>query len=235
MRIISVNQKGNKLYEDENGVRFAECQTCKKEGRDFIKPVTNFFKAKNNKLGCKSDCIECCKERKKRYRKENPEKIREYNRREERIIRMREHRKKWEEKNPEKVKQLKKTRFIRVKAASNAIPIKEKNKTLKQFNYSCALTGTKNNIHVDHIIPLVTGHASNFFENLLPLKSDLNDSKNGRNIFEWAKQEHKRLGFTLTQFNEVMTEVASRSGMTLKEYKEYVNWCFDNQIDISVV
>ncbi|MBD3843110.1 MAG: hypothetical protein IE909_14770 [Campylobacterales bacterium] len=233
MRIIAENQNGYKLYEDENGEKYAECKTCKEEGRGFIKPTTDFVKSMQMKLGVLSDCNECRKEQKKIYRKENPEVSREYNRRPERVIKQREHRKKWSEKNPEKVKQYRKTRLNREEAALYAIPIKEKNKALKQYAYSCALTGAKFNYHVDHVIALETGHASSNFENLLPLRNDLNLSKNERNIFEWAEQEHKHLGFTLDRFNEVMIEVASRSDMTLEEYEEYVNFCFNNPLDIS--
>ncbi|MEH7248733.1 hypothetical protein V7114_18315 [Neobacillus niacini] len=233
MKILAVNRIGNKLYVDDNGVKYAECRTCKEVGRGYLKPIADFVEAKQNILGVLYDCNECRKGEKKRWRKENPEKTRAYNRSQERIKKNREHRKKWEEKNKEKVKKMKITRLNRETAASDTIPIKEKTKTLKQYSYSCALTGTENNLQADHIIPLVTGHASNFFENILILKRDLNVSKNGRNIFDWAVQEHEHLGFTLTRFNEVMTEVALRSGMTLEEYKEYVNWCFDNQIDIS--
>jgi 5-methylcytosine-specific restriction endonuclease McrA len=228
MRIISVNRRGNKLYEDDNGGRYAECQTCKEEGRACIKPITDFVKAKKNILGVLADCNECRKEQKKKYRKENPEKTKEYNRSPKRVDKMREHRKIWNAKNPKKVKQLRNTRLIREIAASNAIPIEEKNKALKQYNYSCALTGTENDLHIDHIISLGTGHASNSFEDLLLLRSDLNISKNARNIFEWAEQEYEHFGFTLDRFYEVMTEVASRSNMSLDEYKEYTYWCFNN-------
>ena len=46
------------------------CTNCKIE-----KDVKSFYKKKNGKLGCHSECKICLKEKNKNYRKENPEKI----------------------------------------------------------------------------------------------------------------------------------------------------------------
>ncbi|MDV2964558.1 hypothetical protein RZ532_01100 [Nitratireductor aquimarinus] len=68
-----------------NGIK--QCSKC----REF-KPVEEFSKAVGNSDGCFSYCKCCTRERCRRYREKNPEKIREKDRR-------------YREKNPEKIRE----------------------------------------------------------------------------------------------------------------------------------
>lgn len=228
LNIIAVNKKGSKLYEDENNVKYAECHECMKDGKPYIKPITEFHKNTQNILGVRSYCKQChnvkSRKRNKRWNELNREKSLESKRRW-----WYQNSKRWRVKNPDKVQKKVKQRKLRERLASNAIPLKDKAKLLKLYDYSCALTGTKNDIQIDHIIPLTTGHSSNNFDNILPLNKSLNASKSDRNIFEWAIETHEFFGFKLEHFYEVMTEVASRSEMNLFEYKNYVTWCHKNR------
>jgi 5-methylcytosine-specific restriction endonuclease McrA len=181
-------------------------QKCSKCGED--KPLHEFSADKNYEMGIGTRCKECMKKYKRKWKSEN--KI------------------KYQIKNRDYINKRQKM----IKLASNGITIRDKNKVLMLYDYSCALTGAKTKIQIDHIIPLVTGQSSNSFENILPLQSKLNESKHNRNVFEWAKEKHEYFGFTLSQFNKVMTEVALRNGMSLEEYRNYVYWCFENKIDI---
>jgi transposase-like protein len=76
------------------------------------------------------------------------------------------------------------------------------------------------------------GMVGTTYENIIPLASTLNSSKQAYNIFDWAETNHNRLGFTLERFYKVMTEVAKRNGMTLEAYIDYYNWCFANPKEI---
>lgn len=106
---------------------------------------------------------------------------------------------------------------------------------LRKYSWSCALTGVTIDIQFDHVIPLAIGHGGTTYENMLPLSASLNASKCASNVFEWAEHNHNRLGFTMERFNEVMTEVASRSNLTLDQYKDHVNWCYENKRELATV
>lgn len=103
------------------------------------------------------------------------------------------------------------------------------------LGHHCVLTGDTNDIQLDHVIPLATGHGGTSYENIIPLSAELNQSKRDSNIFEWALNNHERFNFTVELFNEVMTEVATRNDMTLEEYEMYVYWCFENKRELATV
>ncbi|MEM5603438.1 hypothetical protein AAHB61_30020 [Bacillus cereus] len=70
---------------------------------------------------------------------------------------------------------------------------------------------------------------------MLPISDKLNSSKSDRNIFEWAVESHEYNEFTLERFYQVMTEVAERHKMTLEDYEDYVNRCFENPKDLTKI
>lgn len=196
----------NKKWREENPEKFKENQRKWK--------MNNPEKHKEAQKEWVNNNRERWRQKKREWQSKNPEKAREMCR-------------KWRENNPDKVNNRKK----RERYANNSVPLLDKSKVLKIYDYKCALSGSITDIEIDHVIPLATGHASNTFENIIPLSKNLNASKGDRNIFEWAIETHKRFNFDLSYFYEVMTEIASRVEMTLDEYREYVYWCFNNQVD----
>lgn len=128
--------------------------------------------------------------------------------------------------NPEKMRVHKQRRRARKRALPDTLTLDQ----LNQLGSTCVLTGQET-VHLDHVIPLSIGHGGTTYENMIPLSAELNISKRNSNVFEWAEQNHTRLGFSMDRFKQVMTDVASRNGMTLGEYRDYVYWCFDNPID----
>lgn len=248
MKVTGFNRVGTrKSYEDEKGNKFVDCTHCGE-----IKAIDNFGKNSNKSafMGIECKCKKCRyeyhkekgydhtkyyyyesnKERyidnAKRFRENNPEKCKEYTR-------------KWVSNNPEKVKE-KRLKYARnnkevVNAGTNryrarkaSLPDTLTSEQAKLLGDKCILTGSSD-IHLDHVIPLSTGYGGTTYENIIPLKAELNRSKHDRNIFEWALQNHRQLGFTMSKFNQAITEVASRNGMTLKEYREYVYKCHDKK------
>lgn len=97
----------------------------------------------------------------------------------------------------------------------------------ERFGGGCALTGS-GFVHADHVIPLATGHGGTIYENIIPLRADLNISKSDRCIFDWFSENKERFNLSQTKFDELIEYLAEINGMTTKEYEEYVRWCHDN-------
>jgi len=99
---------------------------------------------------------------------------------------------------------------------------------IEQFDGGCALTGDKADVHLDHVIPISVGHGGTTYENIIPLRADLNLSKGTGNIFEWFEANMQRLKLKRTKFNTLIEYLADINGMTTKEYEAYVRKCHDN-------
>lgn len=134
--------------------------------------------------------------------------------------------KRFYDENPYKQSYYTHLRLARERSLPHTLTEEQLLKILNNYNGKCCFSGET--AHIDHIIPLAVGHGGTTYENILPLSQVLNGSKQDKNIFEWFELVHEHYNITLERFNEVMTEVASRNGMTLNEYREYVNWCFEN-------
>lgn len=104
----------------------------------------------------------------------------------------------------------------------------EKKETLNFFNNGCSLTGSSE-YHWDHVIPLATGHGGTVFGNMIPLRADLNISKNNRNIFEWFEEYGERHDLSTRKFNELIEWLAEVNGMSVEEYRDYVYECHESE------
>jgi|SRR5690625_184420 len=107
----------------------------------------------------------------------------------------------------------------------------QKQALLERFGRTCALTGDKDlggGIHLDHVIPIASGHGGTTLGNMIPLRADLNISKSDHNIFDWFADNRERFGLEQRKFDELIEYLADINDMTTKEYEEYVRWCHDN-------
>jgi hypothetical protein len=102
---------------------------------------------------------------------------------------------------------------------------------LTLFNDGCALTGDLP-IHLDHVIPLSTGHGGTINGNMIPLRADLNFSKNDSNIFEWFEAIRQRFELSQERFDNLIAWLASANAMTVEEYRDFVYWCHANPRNI---
>src|SRR5690625_1394322 len=93
--------------------------------------------------------------------------------------------------------------------------------TLKYFGESCALTGSKEEIHWDHVIPLSVGNVGTVKGNMIPLDAELNRRKSNLNIFEWFERSKVELGLSEEKFNILIDFLASENGMTKEEYRSF--------------
>jgi hypothetical protein len=125
-------------------VAFTPIKKCTKCGE--IKPFSKFHKNKGKRFGIKHLCKNCnkiriakwkkenpdkVKEQRKKYYKENPEKVKEKNKkyREENPDKVKEYMKKYREENPDKVKEYKKKYY-----KENPDKVKEQNKKYREEN-----------------------------------------------------------------------------------------------------
>jgi hypothetical protein len=232
LEVIKVSRKGRKAYKDSEGTIYLQCTKCEKPHE-----YSNFYNNKNKFMGKDVFCKKCSSEDAKAWREKNKGYKKEYNHRwyienyPRTKERMKANSKRWRKENRDKHN----LRELRRRARKKALPDTLTSEQILLLGNSCYLTGVSNDIHLDHVIPLAIGHGGTIYENMIPLSAEVNMSKQANNIFEWAEQNHERLGFTMERFNEVMSEVAERNNMTLEEYREYVYWCFENKRVLATV
>jgi hypothetical protein len=168
-------------------------------------------------------------EKSKKYYKENEKEVKAYvkdwydrNRAE-----ISKRKKKYNEENPH----IRKSIRQRYKARRYSLPQNlTTNQTKQLLSIGCILTGEKNDLHLDHFIPLSWGHGGTTFENMIPLSAELNISKNNRNPFEWIKT---RNDIDISRWNAAIEHLARLNGMTAKEFEEYVYWCENNKREVT--
>lgn len=103
-------------------------------------------------------------------------------------------------------------------------------KMFDDFGRTCALSGNKNNITIDHILPRMPGRKRNHKGNLLPLTINLNSSKGQQNLFDWFYANRERLNLSEEKFIVAIKYLAEQNGMSMweyyvhyqSEYKEYL-------------
>jgi hypothetical protein len=138
---------------------------------------------------------------------------------------------KWYAENKEYHNYLKKVNGIKRRAIDNyligncsmsdIISLKE------YFNNECSLTYSKENIQLDHFIPISIGHGGSYVGNLIPLSEPLNRSKFNKNPFEWIKQEDVKID--TVKWNKLIEYLSETNKMSIDEYHSFVYWCFDNK------
>lgn len=102
---------------------------------------------------------------------------------------------------------------------------------IQEFKGVCALSGDADT-HLDHFIPISTGHGETSRYNLILLSAHLNLSKSDRNPFEWAESltDDQRI-----RFDKVVEYLADLNGLTVSDYREFVFWCFENKRGIEEI
>lgn len=97
----------------------------------------------------------------------------------------------------------------------------------KEYFGGCALTGDQENLHQDHVIPLSLGIAGNTVRNVIPLRGDLNSSKQSSNIFEWFYKNKERYNLSEDIFKDLIAWLAKKNDMTVLDYTAFVYECFE--------
>lgn len=115
-------------------------------------------------------------------------------------------------------------RRARVRRLPSTLSKEEILKLELTFDNRCVLTGDMN-VHLDHVIPLATGHGGTIYGNIIPLRADLNLSKSDRNIFEWFEANRQRFNLEQWRFDRLIEWLGKANGMTVDEYRAYVYEC----------
>jgi hypothetical protein len=198
-----LNQKGVTYYESDKGIIAKTCTHCGE-----VKDIDGFALLKIGLGGRVSDCKEC--------------RIKDYElNREHEIARVLEH----QRSNPDKNKLRQHRRRARRKSLPNDFTNEQMSQTYEYFG-GCALTGASE-VDWDHVVPLVSGFGGTTFGNMVPLRGDLNKSKNDANIFEWFERNKERFNLEQARFDRLINWLASVNGMTTAEYRSFVDECFD--------
>lgn len=224
-----------------------QCSKCLE-----VKPLEDFNKESRNADGRNGRCRTCVntqrdkhRERERKnsveWRKKNKEKIKAYlektkehraeralKYRLDRIDEVREKRrlyaKKFRVEHKDKCAIWAMNRRAKKHNLLNDFTEKDKEEILVTFDYGCCLTGDRN-IHWDHVIPISTGHGGTTKTNMIPLRADLNLSKNDSNIFEWFYKHQEPYELNEENFNYLITYLSDLHGMSFEEYKNYVYQC----------
>jgi predicted transcriptional regulator len=202
---------------------YQNCVTCGE-----VRNLREFSKKKNSLFGVNTQCNKCQVERYMKHFRNSSE-FRE---------KAKLATKKWIAVNKEKFAQSSKRgyhkRLARKKGLPDDLTAAQHAFTLYEFEEKCAVTGDSN-IHLDHVIPLAAGHGGTTYGNMIPLRADLNISKNDRNIFEWFKANRQRFELSQERFDNLIAWLASANAMTVEEYRDYVYWCHANPRSIDEI
>lgn len=128
--------------------------------------------------------------------------------------------------HPEVQRAAKLRRRAREKALNCELETKELTELMERFGNRCVITGEEAE-HLDHFIPVSTGHGGTIYENLVPVTASINTSKHGRNPFLWA--EKYLTDDQKENFDKVVEYLAELNGLTVEEYRRFVFWCFENK------
>lgn len=135
----------------------------------------------------------------------------------------------WASRNQELISTYRQNRRAREKLLPGDLTEKEWGRVLrKNFKSKCALTGEEEELHLEHAIPLAVGHGGTTEWNCYPLVGRLNLSKNASNIFEWIKRPEIESQIKKPRFNSLIKHLADKCGLTVTEYIEFYQWCFNN-------
>jgi len=92
----------------------------------------------------------------------------------------------------------------------------------------CLITGSGKIAH-EHFIPLGIGHGGTYQGNMIPFDFDLNNKKLDNHPFTWFEANRQRFNLDQSRFDAVVADLAAQNGLTPDEYRQYVDWCFDNK------
>lgn len=211
------------------GGKESRCKKCQAE------QARNWYKA------TKDDNLEKNRENTKNWRKNNPEKralqMKRYRvKNRDKILayyvsrrgRKRETMKIWRDRFPEKHKTIRLNRRAMKNYLPSEISPEELLAVSTKFNNGCCLTGDRENVHFDHVIPLSIGHGGTSYGNMIPLRGDLNISKSNNNIFEWFESNRQRFNLSQEKFDALIAWLAEVNEVSVEDYRDYVYWCHEN-------
>lgn len=219
-------RKGVKYIEINGEVVAKKCTAC-----GDTKEIAQFSNDKKAFAGKSAKCKACqrCERASKSsyYRahyRANTEYYRQY--RQEHKEEMNANNRKWQHNNLDAVRIKQQRRRAMKRNLRNDLTLEQIDEILRTFDGKCALTGDSLDIHLDHFIPLATGFGGTTASNMIPLRADLNMSKNAENPFVWFKKNQQRFDLDRRKFDEMVTYLSRLNNMSVDNYHKYVYECF---------
>jgi hypothetical protein len=233
-------RRGTVYYE--NGVGEPAAKECRKCGE--VKSIDDFAKKKSGLFGKDSKCKACdvmltritqqnnpekSAEKSRKWYSQNRERVAERKRiyQEENREKANERARKWRRSHPDLASLVKQRRRARKSSLPDDFTAEQMIGVLNHFG-GCALTGDSADIQWDHVIPLATGRVGTTYGNMIPLRRDLNQSKNNSNILEWFSANQERFELEQERFDRLIEWLGKANGMTVEEYRDYVYECHAN-------
>ncbi|TJY43981.1 hypothetical protein E5161_00865 [Cohnella pontilimi] len=93
----------------------------------------------------------------------------------------------------------------------------------------CALTGSADDVTLDHFIPLEWGHGGEYIGNIYFIQRKLNASKSNWNPFKWIKKLALTGHVDMKRWDQLVLSLAAQNGLNVKEFRRFVNWCEKNK------
>lgn len=245
MKFCSKCGKDKPLEEFHNHKRtkdgkYYACKECKRE-QDRKSHIKHKDKRNAKAIKYYEDNKESFKEYRKKYYRENKEFIAESNKkwREANPEKMDEYRASYRERNREALREadriyrsntLDKARLrssrrrARLRSLPDTLTEDEIEVILGIFVGRCSICEGPFE-HLDHFIPVSSGHGGTTKENIVPMCAECNIAKGAKNPFEWAK--------TLTQkdrerFDSLVEYLTELNGIAaVEDYEAHVYQCFN--------
>lgn len=211
------------------GGRLAVCKACKAEYMSEYRNE-NYAKELERQRKWNKENAEHKAEKVRNWKRENRDQYNERHREwyENNKEKHKKSKENWRNNNPEKIAIYNNLRRTRNSTLPNDITAEQYTKTLEYFENACAFTGVKDNIEMEHAIPIVIGHGGTTFGNVYPMTKSLNASKYNNNIFEWFNDNKDRFNLSQERFDSLIDWLGKANGMTIEEYRNYVYWCHAN-------
>jgi hypothetical protein len=99
----------------------------------------------------------------------------------------------------------------------------------------CALTGSAEDVTLDHFIPLEWGHGGEYIGNIFFIKRELNMAKSNLNPFKWISKIASRQPIDMRKWDLLIRCLAEENGLSVKAFRRYVNWCEKNKRSLDQV
>lgn len=248
--MVKPKRKGSvkKLYDIEvDGVvkKGKKCRLCIQ-----IKQLDDMASNNQRKSGKDTICKECYAQRKRSYYSNNREKCLEATKKwtKNNPEQIKKQKAKWYEENKEeftayrkayyeenKEKEFERMRYHSKKWRTNqyslpfVLTIEEEQGIIDLYQNACSLTGMKENVAMEHFIPLSWGHGGTYKGNLYLLIRSLNISKKSNNPFEWIKTTKYRDIINMSKWDKLISRLSAENNMTVSEFRDFVYWCEANK------
>lgn len=224
-KVITMRKAQEVLTEIINGIEthIKECSKCKEN-----KPLESFYKDKQRVTGYALRCKECEKAVAKTSREKNAEKHADRYRKwaSENTEHLRGYQRDKRRANPLQESIYKQKRRAKMRNVEATLTQEQVTEILEKFNNKCALTDSTD-VSLDHFIPIASGFGAHASYNIIPLDKKLNTSKNDFNPFEWFAKNKKRFSLEQSRFDSVIEYLSEVNGMSVEDYTDYVNGCFE--------